>query len=45
MSEKALSTATKILCECCEHVKVCRLYVLQDGRAAWVCEECRNGKS
>lgn len=32
-------------CECCARWKICRMYVLQDGTAAWVCRSCRTGKT
>lgn len=42
--DNALSTEGMQVCECCDKLKLCRLYVLQDLRAAWVCVECRGGK-
>lgn len=32
------------VCYCCLNWKVIRMYILQDGKAAWVCEDCREGK-
>lgn len=31
-------------CEGCVKWKPCKLYVLQDGYASFVCKECREGK-
>lgn len=43
-----MSTLTKNhsrqLCECCQKVKMCKMYVLQMGTAAWVCDGCREDK-
>ena len=30
--------------ECCRQMKLCRMYVLQTGETAWVCEPCREGR-
>lgn len=32
------------LCECCKNFKLCKMYVLQNGEAAWICDNCREGK-
>lgn len=45
MADKAISSEAKLACECCKKIKTCRMYVLQNGEAAWVCIECREGKS
>lgn len=37
----AISSETEQFCECCNKFKICRMYVLQNGNAAWVCKECR----
>lgn len=44
MSDKALTNKVEQICECCVKLKPCRLYVLQNGEAAWVCKRCRHGK-
>jgi hypothetical protein len=31
------------VCECCVTFKLCKMYVLQNGHAAWVCAQCRQG--
>lgn len=42
---KPLSGVFEIYCKCCKRWKDCRLFILQNGEAAWVCDECRKGKS
>ena len=37
----AISTEIKQTCECCTQRKICRMYVLQTGEAAWICLKCR----
>lgn len=40
----AAEEASVAVCECCNSLKMYRLYALQNGEAAWVCKECRSGK-
>lgn len=42
--DDAISSESFAYCECCERRRLCRMYVLQDGRAAFVCKPCRTGK-
>jgi hypothetical protein len=37
----AISTEGEAICECCGRRKLCRMYVLQSGEAAFVCHNCR----
>jgi hypothetical protein len=39
-----ISGVKEEVCECCNRLKPCRLYTLQNGEAAWVCKKCRKGK-
>ena len=41
--EGAISSESKEVCECCEKLKPCHMFLTQMGTAAWVCESCRNG--
>lgn len=43
MSDGALSSVITGLCDCCGRLRKIKLYVLQLGKAAWVCKECRKG--
>lgn len=40
----AISTEQKAECACCKELKPCKMYVLQNGYAEFICKECRNGK-
>lgn len=40
-----ISTEDRQYCECCGGLKLCRMYVLANLTAAWVCKDCRKGKS
>ncbi len=40
----AISSKSNQICECCNKLKVCRMYVLQTGNTAWICKKCRMGK-
>lgn len=44
MPSDAISTPSKERCACCQEMKTCRMYVLQNGEAKWVCKACRKGK-
>lgn len=41
----AISTEARVVCNCCHRLKTCKMYVLQNGTTAWVCLECRGGRS
>lgn len=43
MSE-AISTEAEGICDCCGKLKLCKMYVLQNGETAWVCTKCRENK-
>lgn len=36
-----ISSASMQFCYCCVQHKLCRMYILQMGEAAWVCQSCR----
>lgn len=40
----AISSKAITLCDCCQRERPCKMYVLQDGNTAFVCDDCRNGK-
>lgn len=42
--DNAISSAHKTKCKCCDQRKWCKLYILQNGEAEWVCKDCREGK-
>ena len=42
---KKKGVPTQQVCFGCAKVKMCRLFVLQDGEAEFICEDCRNEKS
>jgi len=41
----AISSEALVDCDCCGQLRLCRMYILQTGNAAWVCVECRTGKA
>lgn len=41
--DDAISTESDQRCACCQRMRLCRMYILQMGEAAWVCKECRTG--
>lgn len=38
-----IGEGSKEICEACNKLKICHLYITMVG-AAWVCKECRTGK-
>lgn len=44
MTTKDYIAEAVMYCECCDKMKKCKLYTLQNGKTAWVCEFCRNGE-
>lgn len=40
----AISTEAKLQCECCNKWKICKMYIIPTGEAAWICKDCREGK-
>jgi len=43
--DKAISTETRGQCECCNLWKTVRMYIIPTLEAAWICKECREGKT
>ncbi len=43
-NNKLTKNHSKQYCESCLKLKQCKMYVLQNMEAAFVCDDCRNGK-
>lgn len=41
MSNELTKNHSTQTCECCKKLKPCKMYVLQNMEASWVCDECR----